>query len=215
MVDDLVLAAELRVLVLDGVEAVRARRDHLANLGVVDRGHVGFGLGLEQVLVAGAARRIADALLGLAEHREVDLGGVQHLDERAHGLLDAIVERAGAADEQEVLRIGVRLHRRHVEPLGPLHALLGGDAPRVRVLLQVGEGARQLRRHARLGEHQVRAHLEDLERVIDEDRAHLLARAAGGAGPQRLVLDAPADERRQRVPLLLGRVEQRLERVAI
>jgi hypothetical protein len=43
----------------------------------------------------------------------------------------------------------------------------------------------------------VLAHLQDLERVVDEHRADLLAGAAGGAGPQGLVLHAAADQRGQ------------------
>ena len=40
-------------------------------------------------------RRVAGAAFLLAEHREVHAANLQNLDERAHRLLDAIVERAG------------------------------------------------------------------------------------------------------------------------
>jgi len=81
VVDDLVVAAEVAVLVGDRVEAVRTGRDHLAGRVLVERRDVLFGAFLEQVLVANAPRRVAGALLLRAEDREVDLGGLEDLDE--------------------------------------------------------------------------------------------------------------------------------------
>src|SRR5438094_4790080 len=81
VMDDLVVPAELGELVLDGVEAVRAGRDHLPNLGGVHRLDVGLGLGLVQVLVADAPRRVAVAGLRPAEDGEVDTGFLQQPDE--------------------------------------------------------------------------------------------------------------------------------------
>ena len=49
---DVVVPAKLRVLVLHCVEAVRARRDDLLYVVLFERANVGFGLHLEQVLVA-------------------------------------------------------------------------------------------------------------------------------------------------------------------
>ncbi len=65
--------------------------------------------------------------------------------ERLRGLLVAVVEGARAADVVEVL--GVRLvgERRDVEALGPVEALLGADAPRVRLRLHALEDARRAR----------------------------------------------------------------------
>ena len=57
------------------------------------------------------------------------------------------------------------------------------------------ERALQLRRRLLLLEHQVLAHLQDLQRVLDEHRADFLARAARRARPQRVLGDAAADER--------------------
>ena len=93
VVQHLVVAAELRVVLLDGVEAVRAGGDHAPDLGLVHHRDVRLGLRLEQILVAGAARRVARAALLLAEHREVHAADLQDLDQRAHRLLDAIVVR--------------------------------------------------------------------------------------------------------------------------
>jgi hypothetical protein len=115
--------------------------------------------------------------------------------QRARLLLDAVVERARAADPQQIFGVRLVIQRRDVHAVGPVHALVGADAPRVPVALEVGERARQIRRHLLLHQHQVLAHLQDLLGLIDEDRAHLLAGAAGRARPQRLFRRADADQR--------------------
>ena len=60
---DLVVAAELRVLVLQRVEAVRALGDDLAHAHAVEHLDVGHRQHLEQVLVAAAPSRVAGAHL--------------------------------------------------------------------------------------------------------------------------------------------------------
>ena len=80
-VHDLVLAAEVAVLVLEAVEAVRAVRDDLLDLVAVERLDVLLREHLEEVLVAHAPRRVAGAGLLGAEDREGDAGLVQDLDE--------------------------------------------------------------------------------------------------------------------------------------
>src|SRR2546430_1587149 len=72
--DDLVGAAELGELVLDGVETVGAGGDHLPHLRGIHRLDVGLRLGLVQVLVADPPRRVAVAGLRPAEDRKVDAG---------------------------------------------------------------------------------------------------------------------------------------------
>ena len=74
VVHDLVVAAELRVLVHQRVEAVRALRDDLLHAHAVERLDVLHGQHLEDVLVARAAGRVAGAVLGRAEDGEVDAG---------------------------------------------------------------------------------------------------------------------------------------------
>ena len=104
VVDDAVLAAELRVLVLDRVEAVRARRDDR-----LDRYRfsldVGLGEHLVEVLVAEPPGRLARALLLVAEDGELHPRRLHELDERARHLLVALVERPVAADPVELLRL--------------------------------------------------------------------------------------------------------------
>ena len=74
VVDDLVVAAELRVLVEQRVEAVRALGDDLLHAHAVEHLDVRHRQHLEQVLVAGAAGRVAGAHLRRPEDGDVDAG---------------------------------------------------------------------------------------------------------------------------------------------
>ena len=112
VVHDLVVAAELRVLVLQRVEAVRALRDDLLHAHAVERLDVLHREHLEDVLVARAAGRVAGAQLARAEDREVDAGPLQQLGQRAARLLVAVVEAARAADPVEVLVVERRRRAR-------------------------------------------------------------------------------------------------------
>lgn len=143
VMDDLVLATKLRVLVLQGVEAVRAARDDALYIGLIERVDVLLGLLLEQELVASAPGRIAGAAFLLTEHRKAGSCRMEHLDECAHRLLDAIVVGRRAADKQQVLEVGPLGHgrHRHFQVFGPLHALVGIDSPGVAVALKVLERA--------------------------------------------------------------------------
>src|SRR5690606_35510307 len=76
----------------------------------------------------------------------------------------------------------------------------------------VAEGAAELAGDLLLGQDEVLAELDDLERVLDEDRADLLARPAGRARPQRVLGDAPAGERRHALELGLDRGEASVDR---
>ena len=105
--DDLEVATELRVVVLERVQAVRAARDHLLRADALQGLDVLLGEHLEQHLVAGAARRIAGAVLFLPEDGEVDARALQELRRRARDLLRAIVVRRRAADPVEDLRVGL------------------------------------------------------------------------------------------------------------
>ena len=117
VVHDLVVAAELRVVVLDHVEAVRALRDDLLDAHRVERLDVLHREHLEDVLVAGAAGLVAVAQLARAEDREVDARALEQLGERAARLLVAVVEAARAADEVEVLVVERRRPPRRCRPL--------------------------------------------------------------------------------------------------
>ena len=97
VVDHLVVAVELRVLVLQRVEAVRALRDDLLHAEAVERLDVLHREHLEDVLVARAPGAVAGAHLARAEDREVDAGPLEQLGHRAARLLVPVVERSRAA----------------------------------------------------------------------------------------------------------------------
>ena len=132
--------AELRVLVADRVEAVRAGgddgRDPVLGMGGRQRRDVLLGEHLEEVLVAGAPSRVAGAGLARAEHGERHVGLAQQLGHRPHDLAIAIVEGAGAADPEQdaaVERVGHRcggskIVRQGVPP--PLESRRGAHRPR-------------------------------------------------------------------------------------
>ena len=193
VVDDLVVAAELRVLVEQRVEAVRALRDDLAHAHAVEHLDVRHRQHLEQVLVARAAGRVAGAHLRRAEHGDGDAGPAQQVGHRLGDALVLVVEAAGAADPVQVLGLqrlaGIDdLHV--VEALGPVAALALVHAPRVALVLHAAVGVAELAREVRLHQRQVAPHVEDLVEDLDVDRADLVARLAARARPDLLGRDA-------------------------
>ena len=225
VVDNGVTAAELRVLVLEGVEAVGAGHDDLALLRRHALEHLAqlldvlLGEHLEQELVARAAGGVAGAALGLRQDGVLHAGGVQHLGDGLGGLLGVVVVRAGAADPEEVLGVvevvDVLAPHGHddavladlVDPVGAGGGVL---APRVALGLEVLEQAGQLGREVRLDEHLVAAHVDDVVDVLDVHGALLDAGAAVGAGPQDVRVDdariALADQRQGQQRRSLGRL---------
>jgi hypothetical protein len=133
VVDDLEVAVEVGVLVLDGVEAVRARRDDLLHAGGVERLHVGLRHHLEQVLHAEAAGGVAGARLAAAEDGVLHARCGEQPGDGLGDLLRAVLQRAGAADPEQVVDVlgELPVHHGHleVEALGPLHALASRRGP--------------------------------------------------------------------------------------
>ena len=197
VVHDLVVAAELRVLALERVEAVRAGDDDLRRLDLVEHLDVLHRLHLEEELVAGAARRIAGAGLALAEHHELHARDVEQLGDGLGGALRAVLEGAGAADPEQVVdvvRDGVlAVHAEHADvevDLGdPRVAPRGVHAPRVALVLDVLEQAVELARELGGDHHLVAAHVDEVVDVLDVDRALVDARAARRARPERVLVD--------------------------
>ena len=130
VVDDLVVAAEVAVLVPERVEAVRAARDDPRHAGLPERRDVLPRLRLERVLVAHPPRRVARARLARAEDRDVEPRPQQQRRRRARGRAGALVERRGAADPVEDLgRRVAGLEHAHVEAVGPRGALRPAALP--------------------------------------------------------------------------------------
>ena len=193
-VDDLVAPVELRKLVLDRVEAVRAVHDDLLHLVAVERLDARLRHRLVEVLVAEAACGLAVAELFLAEAGEIDAGLLEEARESLGRFLVPVVEGAGAADVIEIFRVGLVGDRRHVHAGRPVEPLLRADAPRVRLRLHPLERPRELGGKARLLLHQVAPHVDDLVDVLDHHGTRLLARATDVAGPEHLVLDDGTDD---------------------
>ena len=187
VVHHLVVAAELRVLVLQRVEAVRALRDDLLHAEAVERLDVLHRQHLEDVLVARAARRVAGAELARAEDREVEPGALQQLGDRAARLLVAVVERARAADPVQVLVVErARAGLDDVDALelgGPVAALALVHAVDVRRVLHRAVRVAELGGEVALHEREVAAHVEDLVEDLDVHRADLVARLARTCTP--------------------------------
>src|SRR5664280_993265 len=135
MVDDLVVPTQRGVLVLNGVEAVRAAGDDLLGPHLVERGDVGPALLLVEVLVAKPAHRVPRAGLARPQNPERDPGPVQHAGRGLDALAGPLVQRAGTADPVEVLDVvgnGPGDDRDlEVQALGPLGPLSLAEAPGV------------------------------------------------------------------------------------
>jgi hypothetical protein len=100
VMDDLVVAAELRELVADLVKAVRAaRHDGRDRIPIECRDRV-LREHLVQVFVPHSARRVAVAVLFLPEDREPDAACLQDAREGDRDLLRSIVERPHATDPE-------------------------------------------------------------------------------------------------------------------
>ncbi len=198
VVDHVVLATELRVLVPELVEAVRAGGDDGAHSILGERLDVVLREHLVEVLVPHPARRVAVALLLLAEDREADPGGLEDAREGHGGLLRAIVERAHAPDPIQDLGglspRGQLGHRRDLHPLGPLAAVARVEGPRGAARLHRLEGGHQLLGEARLAEDEVAPELVDDGELIDGDGALVDAGAARGTGPELLLGDVAVEE---------------------
>ncbi len=135
-----------------------------------------------------------------AEDGELDAGDVQQLGERPGDLLRPVLERAGAADPEQVLDVGSSLAR-PARPGGPRRPSVLASTPRgsrsdrphgLPLFSRLRSIDAGLGRERRLDQHLVAAHVEDVVDVLDVDRALLDAGAAGGARPQHVGVDDAA-----------------------
>lgn len=112
MVEDIEMPVKVRVLIADGIKAVRAGRDDFplafgyALESVVEGFDVLLRHHLEQELVAGAAGGVAGAGLAGRKHAELHASGVQQIHDGAGGAAAIVVISAGAAYPEEVFHIG-------------------------------------------------------------------------------------------------------------
>ena len=195
VVDDLVVAAELRVLVQQRVEAVRALRDDLLHAHAVRASRCSAwrasgrctrcpsgGRGRRCTFSDGP--RMAKSMPARCSSLAIACGD----------LLVLVVEATRRSRPSRGTRARAATSRRRsrcpssfVGPVGPL-AL--AHAPRVAAVLHRPVGVAELGREVRLHQRQVAPHVEDLVEDLDVDRADLVARLARRAGPDLLGGDA-------------------------
>ena len=204
VVNNLVVTAQIRVFVAQGVEAVCTGNNDLALLrrhaleGVVQHLDVLLCQHLEEELVTGTAGGITGTALALAQHGVLHTSGVQQVGNGAGGLHCVVVVHACTADPEQVLGIvevlDVFAEDRHLDAiflglLDPVGALVVVLAPRVALGLQVLEQATQLRREVGFHQHLVAAHVHDVVDVLDVHRALFNTGTTVGAGPQHVGVD--------------------------
>ena len=154
VVEDVEMSVKVRVLVADGVKAVRASGDDLALAlryaveGVVEGLHVLLCHHLEKELVASAAGRIARTGLAGGEDTKLHARGVQQVYDRTGGAAAIVVISTGAAHPEQVFHIGeiglVLTDDGHIDAIGaglidPGSALRNIPAPRVALVFHVFE----------------------------------------------------------------------------
>ena len=183
VVHDLVVAADLFVLVADGIHAVGAAGDDELGLDGVEGGDVFVGELAIEVLVAGAAGAVAGAALFFAEDGEVDFGVVEKLDEGAGGFLRLRIVAGGTAYPVEDVGRWIFVGGFDGEAVGPGETLLVVDAPGILRALHAAEGALELRGEFAFDHDLIAADIDDVEHLFVLGGADLHAGAAGGAGP--------------------------------
>ena len=199
MVHDLELNAELLVLVLQGVEAVRTGRDDLLDLEFLERLDVLLGQTLEDELVAGATCRVAGAGFAVAEYAEADAGHVEQFSHCTGGLLRAVLVGACATDPEQPVD-GLKVlnpicvfatnnldFERQV--LGPVHPGRGRHVPRVALVLEALEESVEFGGEVGLNQHLVAAHVHDVVDVFDVDGALLDTGTTRRTGPEDVLVD--------------------------
>ena len=154
VVEDVEMPVKVRVLIADGVKAVRAGGDDLALAlryaveGVVEGLHVLLRHHLEKELVASAAGRIARTGLAGGEDTKLHARGMQQVYDRTGGAAAVVIIGAGAAHPEQVFHIGeiglVLTDDGHVDAIGaglidPGAALRIIPAPRVALVFHVLE----------------------------------------------------------------------------
>ena len=144
MVHDLVVAADLFVLVADGVHAVRAAGNDEFGLDDVEGGDVFVGQLTVEVLVAGASGAVTGAAFFFSQDSEVDFGVVQQFDEGSGGFLGLRIVACGTTNPVEDVGSGVFVGGFDREAIGPGEPLLVIDAPGILGALHASECALKL-----------------------------------------------------------------------
>ena len=200
VVDDLVLAAELGVLVGERIERMRVAGDDALHAEAVQRLDQRLRERLEEHLVAGAANALARGALarrpGSRSGRPRPSGSSRRPSPSSARGVEGL-RRAHVEEPVDVLRLLRAFEHRHALLLRPVAARVGRQPPRVGLALVGVEDGLQLLREGAFHHHLVLAQAVEAAEVLEPDRAGALAVAAGGAGPERLLRDDLAHERRK------------------
>ena len=124
MVEDLVVAADLFVLVADGVHAVRAAGDDELGMNRVEGRDVFVGELAVEVIVAGATGAVSGTALFFTEDGEIDFGVIEEFDKGAGGFLSLRVIARSATYPVKDIRGGIFVGAPYLETIGPGEALL-------------------------------------------------------------------------------------------
>ena len=190
MMADFQLGAVLAVVILQGVVAVRALGDDFFHAPLGKHPHVLFGHTVENELVAQPAQAVAAAYLILTQNTPGNAGGRQNPGQGQSRPPVAGVKSTGTAHEKQILgRAGLkRLDLSFRRPPGTLR---GSNAPGITALLHVLKKSNQFFREPGLHLHQVPAHIDNPGEMLNKDRTHFQAEAAGGTLPDNLLGHAP------------------------
>ena len=204
VVEDVEVPVKVRVLIADGVKAVRAGGDDLALAlrdaveGVVERLYVLLRHHLEEELVASAAGRVTRTGLTRGEHAKLHACGMQQVYNGAGGAAAIVIISASAAHPEQVFHIGeiglVFTNDGDVDAIGaglidPGAALGIIPAPRVALVFHILKQAGELGREVRFRKHLEAAQVRNVIDVLNIGRTLIHARTAVGTRPEHVIID--------------------------
>ena len=135
--DNFIVAAELRIFILEGMKTVRACCDNFFHGVPVQRLDVPSHQCLSEILVSHPTRSIAVALFFKAKNGERHACRPQNLDHGERDLFDAVVERAGTADPEQNINVAAIRHARNIHSLSPIAAGGMAETPWREVTLKI------------------------------------------------------------------------------
>ena len=204
VVEDVEMPVKVRVLIADGVKAVRAGGDDLALAlwhtveGVVEGLYVLLRHHLEKELVAGAAGRVTRTGFTRGEHAKLHACGMQQVYNGAGGAAAIVVISASAAHPEQVFHIGeiglVFTDDGDVDAIGaglidPGAALRVIPAPRIALVFHILKQAGELGREVRFRKHLEAAQVRNVIDVLNIGRALIHTGTAVGTRPQHVIID--------------------------
>ena len=204
VVEDVEVPVKVRVLVADGVKAVRAGGDDLALAlrdpveGVVEGFNVLLRHHLEKELVAGAAGRITRTGLTRGEHAKLHACGMQKVYYGTSGAAAIVIISASTAHPEQVFHIGeiglVLTNDGDVDAIGaglidPGAALRIIPAPWIALVFHIFKQAGELGREVRFRKHLKAAQVRNMVDMLNIGWALIHAGTAVSTRPQHVIID--------------------------